>query len=323
VGKFSYSKLDLFDQCPMRYKLKYIDGYRTQEQTIALEVGSIAHKGKELWGSWLSENKIPDYDYIDYVLKNGIEVSRTLIVNGAEIETVVIEDLLGIEEIKNKYIEEYYKKCNKTGMNYKEKFNIYRQNFSNKLDDNWRVLDVEKDFKIKYKDEVIEGFIDRIDINQNKDLRVVDYKTSKDIYRDDKLTTPLQMFIYTLACEYLYNKLPIEHIYDFIFLDKIQQACTKGYYNRGLKKLDKLLGSIKECEEKSIYVPKPTPLCHWCEYSNNTCTVDKELNGMCQYYSLWTPENKTFSTNKKWNDFSNIISENNITPSKDKKEFIW
>ena len=119
--KFSYSKLDLFDQCPMKYKFKYIDGFRTEGKTLALEMGSLAHKGKEMWGEYLIKDEDPDFNYIDYVLMNGIEVSEILIINGIEEEIKIKEDVLGINDLKNKYMDSYFMKCNKTGMTYKEK----------------------------------------------------------------------------------------------------------------------------------------------------------------------------------------------------------
>lgn len=322
MEKFSYSKLNTFDQCPYKYKLVYLDGYRSEESTIALDLGSTAHKGKELWGEYLRDNQEPDLEYIMKILKNGIEYWKIVIVNGIEIENVLEENILGIDEIKSKHFDSYFEKCNKSGMTYDEKFDIYLKNLKNKeLPDEWKVLDVEKDFSFIYQDKYkLTGFIDRIDINQNGELRVVDYKTSKDIYKPDKLATPLQMFIYTLACEYLYGKQPVEHVYDFIFLDQVQNACTKGYYNRGLKKLDKLLNAVELCVNKEEFIPKPAPLCYWCSFCKNTPLSDPKLNHLCDYYSLWTPNDKRFDVNKKWGDFT---EKKEVKDKEPKKEFVW
>lgn len=315
MEKYSYSKLETFDQCPYKYKFQYVDGYRSEESTLPLEMGSLTHKGKEVWGEYILSKKEPDWNYIDYIIKNGIEVQEILVVNGTEIKNEVTEDILGIDDLKSKYFESYMHKCDKTGMTYDEKMKIYLHILRNETLKDWRVLSVEENFKFNFENRCfLHGFIDRIDINNDGDIRVVDYKTSKAVYDVKKLSTALQMVIYGLACEAIYKKLPVEYIYDFIFLDEEQRACTKGYLERGKKKLNSLLDKIDACELSGEYIPKPTPLCWWCCYSGNTCAIDKKVNNMCEYYSLWTRENKNFGVNKKYEGIVNTT---------EKKDFVW
>jgi putative RecB family exonuclease len=327
MERYSYSKLEVSDQCPLRYKFTYIDGKRSEESTLPLEIGGLTHKGKELWGEAFKKNEEPDFDYINNVILNGIEVQEIVNINGKEVKNEIVENLLGIKDLKSKYFESYMEPCNKSGMNYDEKMKIYFNTLYTEdlKDSDWQILAIEDNFQFVYEDRcVLHGFIDRIDVNKNRDLRVVDYKTSKEIYKNEKLATPLQFYIYGLACEKIYKKLPIEYWYEFIFLGEKQQGCTKGYYERGKKKLNSLLDKVDKYTETGEYIPKPSPLCFWCPYSNNTCAKDKELNGMCEYFSLWTPMNKNFGVNKKWNDFNNKIEEDkNIKDVVVKKEFVW
>lgn len=288
---YSYSKLELFDQCNHKYKLQYIDGNYSNESTLVLDLGTIAHKGEELKARYLIENQPIDYDYIKNVVMNGIE----------EYTDKDKQYIKGVNELKRKYFIDYYTKCNKTGMTYDEKLDIYFSTLVNKnfLDNGWKVLAVEKAFKFVYNNRcILKGFIDRIDINGNGDLRVVDYKTSKATYDDKKLNTPLQMVIYALACREMYGKLPIEFMYDFIFLNQEQKACSKGYLNRGEKKLNKILDKIDFCLQNQIYKPSPTPLCYWCNFASHTPLANQTLNHLCEYHSLWTPTNKTYQKKK-------------------------
>ena len=119
------------------------------------------------------------------------------------------------------------------------------------------------------------------------------------MFRDADIKTPMQHVIYDLACIHLYGQPASDHVYDFILIDAIQGAdegvCTKGYLNRGIKKLDKVLNEMDEMEIKGEYPPKPTPLCYWCPFHINSPNADPKFSGLCQYHSLWTPEKKSFA----------------------------
>lgn len=296
---FSYSKLDTYDQCPLRYRFKYVDKKRSNIKTLPLEIGTTSHYGMELIGKNLIDGTPPDYDLV-----------KNVFINGAS-----HEEVLGAHAIKEKYFFEWTTRNEKSGLTYDEKVQKYYEQMTRlEQDSTWHPIAVELNFEFQYyrPNYFLHGFIDRVDENENGDLKIVDYKSSNQTYIPQKLATPLQMYIYTLACLDIYKKMPKEHEYDFIFLGEKQKACTKGYEQRGKKKLDKLFAAIEESKAAGVYRPKPTPLCHWCEYSGNTVSKDTKCNGMCSYYSLWTPQNKTYSVNKKFEN-----------KTENKKEGFW
>jgi len=106
-----------------------------------------------------------------------------------------------------------------------------------------------------------------------------------------------------------FGELPIESQYRFILIDDEQYALTKkDREKRLIKALDKVFGDIEASENKNLFIPKPTPLCHWC----NFCTTNPEATiykNECEYYSKWTPTQKTFEVNKKWNALENNSTE--------------
>ena len=295
LERISYSKLSTFEQCPRKFLYKYEQNKRSDTTSLALELGTIAHYGKELVGQALMLAQKPDYEYVKKIVMNGYD----------EVSEFTPIHIPGILELKEKYFFEWIEPDNKSGMNYDEKLKIYFKNLHNlELDKEWRPIAVEPEFDFPYEGLFrLYGFIDRIDINSKREYRVVDYKSSKKVFDDKDLKTPMQMYFYTLAVEHMYEATPVEHIYDFIFLGEIQNACSKGYQNRGQKKLLKLWGELGECRTSGIYLAKASPLCYYCEYcKNNPNTVNATdgLRGTCEYYSLWTPHNRTFEKNKEF-----------------------
>ena len=276
--KESYTSLSLIDQCPYQYKLHYVDGIYKHQEAIALDVGNLCHKILELQRHPLS---IATTEELLDILDNGYHSDD--------------EKIEGIVSIKEKYFEEYINYNAKSGLNYVDKMDNFRNYIINyKPDEEWKTVAVELPFNIEYRGFILTGKIDRLDVNSNGDFKVVDYKTANVAYDEKKLKTPLQMYIYALAIKEKYGKFPIEFEYDFVVLNQISKAMSKGWEMRGDRALNKLVDEKELYYNMKDFPPKPTPLCHWCPY------VEAE----CEYYSLWKPDNKTFEVNKKYIPFS-------------------
>lgn len=278
----SYSRLDTL-KCPLKYKLKYEDKNYTSSTSLALNIGTLCHKGMELKYQNVS---------IDDILKG--------FYNGFEDEKIK-----GINELREAYYFEYEEVNEKSGLTYNDKVNTYLNKLKfEPIDEEWEIVGTELEFKICYKNlAVIKGFIDRVDKNKiTGEIRVIDYKTNNKLFSHSDLTTPLQMYIYSLACYEIFGEYPVACIYDLLFFNEKQIGGTKGWMKRGEKKLDKVLNEIIWFKQmgKDFFPPKATPLCFWCEYCENNPNADILYKDLCDYYSLWTPQDKNFKTNKEW-----------------------
>ena len=279
----SYSKISNFEKCPLSHKLKYIDKNFSNKSTLAMEIGTILHKALELKGQMIMNGCSEfDYEYLIDITENGYTE------NDGKSES----HILGISELRRKYFEEFYIKDEKSGMNYEEKIKLfYEKVLPYRLENTiWTPIATEQKFEFVYNERVII----------HGDIKITDYKSSKAIFRDTDIKTPMQHITYDLACILLYGKPADEHEYDFILIDKIQGqedgVCSKGYLKRGINKLNKLLDLMDEMEVAGEFPPKPTPLCYWCSFHTDSPNADPKFSGMCPYHSLWTPDNKTFET---------------------------
>ena len=293
---FSYSKMEVFKNCPLQYRYKYIEKKYSQDTSIALELGSLCHYVLEQKGKMIVSGETVDYEKLNDILMNGV----------TETDEKTKEKLLGVNQLKRKYFEVWYEPDNASGASYDEKIKLFDKVLHNEMEEtDWKPTYFEKPFEFVWDNKVIlKGFIDRIDTKDGQ-YRTVDYKTSKKVYEQSKLATSLQFGVYALAILNEFGVLPIESEYRFILIDDKQYALTKGWENRLIKAMDKVFGDIEASEKKSVFVPKPSPLCHWC----NFCQTNPEATiyrNECEYFSKWTPTQKTFEVNKKWNALENI-----------------
>lgn len=320
LPRMSYSGLEVFKNCPYQFNLKYGEKKYTKETTLALELGSLCHLILELKCNYIKEGKPVDYDYLHFILKYG----------SIDTNEKTKEHILGVDELKRKYFEEWYEPDNASGMTYAEKMEIFERVIDEEMSDIsiWHPIYAELPFEFVYKDRVIfNGFIDRVDINVFGGFRVTDYKTSKKQFESAKVVTSLQFGIYAMAIYQEFGQIPVSFLYRFILLDEDQIAMSYGWEKRLEKTLDNILDKMDKNKKTGIWMPKPSPLCHWCNYSI-TNPKAHEFKDDCEYYSLWKPDEKTFAVNKRYNALDNTskkstIDTGNKTKLNDKRKLIF
>lgn len=300
LERFSYSKLSTYESCGWRYKLQYVDKHFIDSSSIANEFGTLVHFVEETIAKDIIANDnepnfmIDDDKYIDLFINADIQDSD--------------KTILGVKKLKEKYPEDFYIK-DKSGMDYSEKANDYLNHGIYRLRDyltanrNLRVIGIEQPFALEYGDYVFQGFIDRVykDIVTGQ-IIIEDIKTWWSITGHD-VVTPLQFVFYTLAAEKLYETSAdnIRCQYELPLAHDRYDAGTKGFIKRGIKKIDKLLGLIKDKD----FEPNPSPLCHWCIFSKTNPNQPEEAKNLCPYYCNWTKDKKDFSKDFEWMGIEN------------------
>ena len=286
--KYSYSNISTFEQCPFKYKLIYVDKHFINQPSIATDFGSLIHFIEETMANTIKEGKQINYRDMINLLYEGNES----------------ENIKGVDKIKELYPQDFVTP-DKNGRTYTEKIETYIDSGICRLEDylaehpELEIVEAEKPFELEYKGYNFHGFIDRIFRNKiTGDYIIEDIKTYSAPLKEDKLITPLQFVIYTLALQNIFKDSKITCAYELPLCNCKQQAGTKGFIERGIKKLDKLLNEI----EAKNFIPKPTPLCYFCPFSsNNVNPVLTEDNYLCPYFCHWSRQNnKDFSVEYEW-----------------------
>lgn len=297
----SYSRISLFKQCAYRYKLKYIEKNYTETTSLALQLGTLAHYIFELKHT---PGQKMSLDEIWQGFLDGFDTTKQVKNEDGEL-VEELDRIKGWNELVEEYGFEIYEIDKKVGNSIEDRVEILKQKFFNEeLEDEWEVIGLEEEFMITFNNKAkIKGYIDRIDRNKKTgEIRVIDYKTNKAPFDRSDLVSSMQFYIYALAVKEKYGQYPVASIYDMLFLDMKQEALSKGWEKRCEKALNKLLDSIIYYQELGTehMPPNPCPLCHWCDYSKTNPNADPFYNMMCEYYSMWTRDNKTFAKNKEW-----------------------
>lgn len=237
--RISYSALDSFQNCSLKYKFQNIDKIKEPKSKEAV-FGTLVH-GTLNYIHTPSLNPPRLEEALDYFSKNW--------------NSDVFENEL---EERNAFsmgvsmIQDYYKKNSPSEAN---------------------IVDLESRFAIEIQDQktganhIISGIIDRIDKTEDG-YEIIDYKTTKKMPSQEKVDNDLQLSVYLSAFLARYPK-EIER------LDKV--TVSLYYLKHGVKlsstrTLEQLnnakqlfLDVIAEIE-KGKFEPNVTPLCDWCGF---------------------------------------------------------
>lgn len=270
---FSYSKIDTYEQCGFKYKLTYVDGHYIHSDNVATEFGSAIHKTEEEIGKAIMAGLPIPY----------IKLKNDLIKCGYELEF--------------KYGKAWSEEKDKSDRTYPQKLNeyltsgIYRLELKMKEHPDLELVGLEVPFQFLYNGHQFKGLIDRV-LRNNKTGKYIiqDIKTYAVPLERAKLKSPLQFVVYIMAAQELYDctEVDIECSYDLPLCNVEQPAGSDGFVAVGKTMIDKFFADI----EAKIFVPNPSPLCYWCQYSATNPDQPEEGKNLCPYHSLWTKENK-------------------------------
>ena len=226
----SYSKLETFSSCPLKYKFRYIYQIPTPSAHAANFGTSIHNTLKDIYQYLSTEKEITLDKCMEFYEKNWIIKGYE---SSAHLNT---RKEKGREIIKN-----YYEKNS----------------------DPWIIpAFIEKDFYLKTDKYTIKGRIDRIDLLEDGTYEVVDYKTGKS-KKGSALDKDLQLSLYALACREVYkisvSKLSLYFLEDN---DKVSTVRSDAQLEKSRNEIIKKAGIL--CE--STFEATPGFPCEFCEY---------------------------------------------------------
>ncbi len=168
----SYSRLTRFEQCPLSYRLHYIEK-KQAEPGLPLRFGKTIHA------------------VLERLMKEVLDDERS----GPLSEERVVE-----------LYREAWSAEQLTGMDvFAEGLRILRDFIRDQgVVDHRDVLAIEKEFRLPVGPFTVLGFIDRVDWVDDETVEVIDYKTNHQLFTRDEVDTSLQLSLYHVAAQRLW-----------------------------------------------------------------------------------------------------------------------
>lgn len=234
----SYSALDSFRTCPLRYKFSQIDKIRPGKKSPEAVFGSVIHSTMQFIhsGSFILPNQKEALNYFSQkwnsdVFENEFQ-ERAAFAQGIKI------------------IQDYYKNNNPSDA---------------------KIVDLESHFSVDLRHDgevhLISGIIDRID--KIKDgFEIIDYKTANKLPAQSHIEDNLQLLIYLLAFIKRYpnlDKTPEKVKLTLYYLKHGTKLSTKKTLEQLKEEKERIFDLFEEIK-KSDFQAKTSPLCDWCDY---------------------------------------------------------
>jgi len=253
IIKTSYSALDTFKQCPLKYKFQVIEKIKAPKSKEAV-FGNKIHSALEYFHKKQPASPTLD-ELLDFIKQNW---DSTIFQNEQE-DMIYFSEAIKI--LKN-YYEHYLK-----------------------IKDNFTVLDTETRFEVllespKDKEQkcLLAGIIDRIDKTKTG-IEIVDYKTAKRLPSQEDADNSLQFSLYCLGT---INRWPqflnygLKNIKLTFYYLKHQETLSTTRTKEQLDRIQEQVWEKLAQIEKSEFQPMPSALCDYCGYKK-ICPMWKHL----------------------------------------------
>jgi putative RecB family exonuclease len=168
----SYSRLSRFEQCPLSFKLHYIDQSKAAPN-MSLKFGRVIHAVLEQ----LYQNVMDQETMAPLSEKRALDLYS---------EVCIAEGLVGISPFEEgaDILKEFVR--------------------SRGVVDHRNILAVEKEFEIKAGPFPVCGFIDRVDSVDDETINVINYKTNRVLFTREEVDTNLQLSLYQIVAHKLW-----------------------------------------------------------------------------------------------------------------------
>ncbi len=279
--RLSYTALDTYKHCPLKFKFREIDRIKTPKTKEAF-FGSLIH------------------DVLKYFH------------NPSQLVPPTEEEIL--QYFSQKWDPTLFDDPQEEAIAFSQGVKILKNYYTQNSPLEFTIVDLETRFEAPILDKneahIITGIIDRIDKLPDGTFEVIDYKTSKKMPGQKHIDNNLQLAVYHLGITHrwpsiLEQKKPVKlSLYYLQHGEKLSTTRTPEYIEETKEKILLTIDQIKNSAAAQKFEPQPGPLCDWCQYQRycplfkhkfkEKTATDEEIKKMVEeYFSLKDQSDKS------------------------------
>jgi len=238
---YSHSRLEAFENCPMMYKLRYIDRIRAEEEGIEAFMGSEVHAALEKLYKDVRMSKLDSLDEILAFYKDGWE--RDWHENVSIAKKGLTRD--NYFDMGRKCISRYY-----------GRFSPFDQGVP---------VWIEENVSFELAGYKMAGVVDRMDRMPDSSLEIHDYKTGGRLPAQKQMDESRQLALYEMAVRKMWKDTgKVKLVWHFLqFGQELETMMTPQRLEAAAADCVSLIREIEDCKDFS---PNPSALCDWCGY---------------------------------------------------------
>jgi len=251
---YSHSRLSNFENCPLKFKYRYILKIKTDVEGIEGFMGKRAHEVLERLYLAVGRGNVPRHEQVLHRYRqlwdDHFDESR-------------------IRIVRSENPPLFYKQLGERCLS-----DFYRRNYPFDAD---QTLGIEKRVTFSLDDDGayrMQGIIDRIARASDGAIEIQDYKTGARVPSQTELERDRQLALYQLGVGDTYGEdRPVRLVWHYL---QRNQTRTSTRTPEQLEELrHSTIGLIDRIRAEDAWEPKTGPLCRWCEYSDR-CPVGPE-----------------------------------------------
>jgi putative RecB family exonuclease len=239
---YSFSRVKCFQQCPLRYRFRYLDGRKEAFRSIESFLGSTVHDVLEWLYARRSDGNDPDQAAV-------LEEFARRWSDGRDHTIAVIR----VKDNDSEYL--------RLGREMLSRF--FNETFTRDLS---RTISLEQRLSMRLSDTVLfTGFADRVGRTDKGRLFVIDYKTSRSEGDDSEFSEGLQAPLYA-ACVLDHHE-DDEALAGYHYLRHGTTRWQPVDRERARQLVKKFLHLVEEVDAADEFPARPGVLCSWCGFN--------------------------------------------------------